>query len=173
MLVIISGSTSVTFSTPTMAASRRMTLNVDLNNPAVRVDRYDRGALDVGRVNMADEKRETETIGGRFALTFGDDKLNVKVGGAYDEVSRDIRAVLANTQQWQNAVCGGNPSEFSAGTEFAAAVRRARHRRPTAYPRGLARHRLHRRISPPLTWGGSLIPKAAVPSYLRPGRTAS
>ena len=36
---------------------------------------------DVGRVNMPVEKRETETTGGRFAVTWGDDDLNLKVGG--------------------------------------------------------------------------------------------
>ena len=39
---------------------------------------------------MQDEKRETETKGGRVNLTWGDDKFNVKFGGAYDEVSRAI-----------------------------------------------------------------------------------
>ena len=102
---------------------------------------------------MVDEKRETETMGGRFALTWGDDKLNLKMGGAYDEVSRDIRP-LANTQQWQTAVCGGNPSDFVPATErqppcrgetaaqivpgpTAIRCRRARHR--------LLRGRTHRR----------------------------
>src|SRR3954464_6090712 len=66
------------------------------------------GGDEVGRVDMVDERRETETRGGRLALTWGGEALNLKFGGAWDEVSRDIRP-LANTQQWQNAVCSGNP----------------------------------------------------------------
>jgi hypothetical protein len=47
-------------------------------------------------------------------LTWGDDKLNVKFGGAYDDVSRAI-VPYDNTQPWQNAICGGNPSQIIPG----------------------------------------------------------
>lgn len=46
----------------------------------------DRGGTDVGRVNVPVEKRETETTGGRFALTWGDDALSLRAGAAYDKV---------------------------------------------------------------------------------------
>ncbi|MFL6576920.1 MAG: TonB-dependent receptor, partial [Povalibacter sp.] len=87
--------------------------SVDLNNPAnfswLATNRG--GGSEVGRVDMVGEHRETETKGGRASVTFGDNDLNLKIGGAYDTISRDIRP-LSNTQQWQNAVCGGNPSVF-------------------------------------------------------------
>ena len=64
------------------------------------------GGGEIGRVDLVDEARETETLGGRTSMTWGDEKLNLKVGGSWDETSRDIRP-LANTGQWQAAVCGG------------------------------------------------------------------
>ena len=72
----------------------------------------DRGGTDVGRVNVPVEKRETETTGARFAVTWGGDDLNLKMGAAYDEVSRDIRP-LGNDSAWSAAACGGNPSNFA------------------------------------------------------------
>ena len=80
------------------------------------------GGNEVGRTDMVDEQRRTETMGGRFAVTWGEDALNLKVGGAWDEVSRDIRP-LANSQQWQNAACGGNPSVFLPGPNTQPACR--------------------------------------------------
>lgn len=74
----------------------------------------DRGGTDVGRVNVPVEKRETETSGGRFALTWGDDDLSLRAGAAYDKVSRDIRP-LGNDPAWSAAVCGGDPSNFALG----------------------------------------------------------
>lgn len=72
----------------------------------------DRGGTDVGRVNVPVEKRETETTGGRFALTWGDDALSLRAGAAYDKVSRDIRP-LGNDSAWSAAACGGDPSNFA------------------------------------------------------------
>ncbi len=134
--------------------------SIDLNDPAnfqwLVTSRG--GGSETGRVDMVAEERKTETQGGRFSLTWGDDDLNLKVGGSYDEVSRDIRP-LTNTQQWQNAVCGGNPSVFvpapntqpSCRGETAAEVTPGSNNYPTY-----------------LSYNGSLIPNAAVPNYLRP-----
>ena len=47
----------------------------------------------------------------RGDLTWGDEKLNIKVGGNYDDMSRRIRG-FDNSQAWQNAVCGDNPNVF-------------------------------------------------------------
>jgi TonB-dependent receptor len=127
----------------------------------------DRGGVDVGRVNVPVEKRETETTGARFAVTWGGDDLNLRLGAAYDEVSRDIRP-LGNDPAWSAAVCGGNPSNFApqpnaqppcrgqTAAEIAAA-------NAAAVAAGQA---------PPypthLNYTGSLITDAAVPGYLRP-----
>ncbi len=82
-----------------------ITTNVDLNNPANFV-------WPGGRVNVQDERRETETKGARTNFKFEKwQALNIQVGGAYDDVSRRIRA-YDNAQAWQNAVCGDNPSVY-------------------------------------------------------------
>jgi len=134
-----------------------MSTNVDLNAPASFV-------WAGGRVNMQDEKRETETKGGRANLTWGDDKLNVKLGAAHDEVTRSIRP-QDNTQAWQNAICGGNPSQIIPGPNSQPPCNGLNTGFPTypaygtGYTAGL----------PPLTWSGSLIPQSALAGYLRPG----
>jgi TonB-dependent receptor len=129
------------------------------------------GGNEVGRVDMVDEQRRTETLGGRTALTYGDDKLNMKVGLAWDETSREIRP-LANTQQWQNAVCGGNPNTFVPAPNSQPACRGETAGQITpgvngypAYPgmgTGFSSGR------PPIAYGGSLVPNAAVPGLLTP-----
>jgi TonB-dependent receptor len=144
---------------------------VDYNNPAsfqwLVTNRG--GGSEVGRVDMVDESRETETLGGRTALTYGDDKLNVKMGLAWDETSREIRP-LANTQQFQNAVCGGNPNSFlpapnsqpACRGETAAQITPGVNGYPT-YP-GLGTGYSSGR--PPLSYGGSLVPNASLPGLL-------
>jgi TonB-dependent receptor len=134
--------------------------SLDLNNPAnwkwLTTSRVATG--ETGRLDLTAQERETETLGGRFALTWGDADLNVKFGAAWDEVSRDIRP-SNNSQIWQNAVCGGNPSinvpnpnsQPGCRGETAAEIVAGTNNYPT-YP----------------TYGGSLIPNAAVPNYLRP-----
>lgn len=156
-VLVISDTTTATYTNaevPTIASS------VDINDPAsFQWLTTDRAGTDVGRVNMQDEERNTETVGGRFAVTWGDETLNLKAGGAYDEVSRDIRP-YGNDAMWSAATCGGNPANFQPGPngqppcrgETAAEI-------PTSagtYPAYAA------------PYGGSLIPNAAVPSYLRP-----
>jgi TonB-dependent receptor len=135
--------------------------SIDVNDPAnFHWLVTDRGGTDVGRVNVPVEKRETETQGGRFALTWGEDTLNLKVGGAYDEISRDIRP-SGNDAMWQAAACGGNPSNFQLGPnsqppcrgETAAQISAAA---PGTYP-GFAG-----------PYNGSLIPDSALPNYLSP-----
>src|SRR5690606_25712184 len=114
---------------------------------------------DVGRVNVPVEEREAETKGARFALTWGDEQLNLKFGAAYDEISRDIRA-RGNDALWQAAVCGGNPANIA--------------QQPNSQPP--CRGETAAEIVPGVggypdyaaPYQGSLIPNAAVPSYLRP-----
>jgi TonB-dependent receptor len=134
--------------------------NIDLNSPAsygwLVTNRG--GNSEVGRTDLVDEKRETDTKGGRLALTWGDAALNLKVGGAYDVVSRDIRP-LANSQLWQNQACGGNPSVnvLAPNTEPACRGETAAQIAPgvNGYPTYAS-------------YSGSLIPNGAVPNYLRP-----
>jgi TonB-dependent receptor len=146
---------------------------VDVNNPAsfqwMVTNRG--GGSEVGRTDLVDESRETETLGGRFAMTWGDDNLNLKFGGAWDETSRDIRP-LANSQQWQNGTCGGNPSVFLPAPnsnpgcrgETAAQVTPGANGYPT-YP-GLGTG--FSSGQGPLTYGGSLVPNGSVAGLLEP-----
>jgi TonB-dependent receptor len=144
---------------------------LDLNNPANYTWLIPNrgGGNETGRVDLTAQERKTETMGGRFSLTWGDTDLNLKFGASYDDVSRDIRP-LNNTQQWQNAVCGGNPSVFVpapntqppcrglSAAEIAQANAAALAANPTAAPPFPTYH----------TYNGSLIPNSAVPNYLVP-----
>ena len=138
--------------------------NVDLNNPANFV-------WAGGRVNIQDERRHTETRGARWNLRWGQDNLNLRVGGAYDDVRRRIRA-FDNSQAWQNAVCGNQPSVFLPGPNTQPQCRgldlpgAAQPGDPTypAYGTGFTAGQ-----TGPVTYLGSLIPQAQLASYLRPG----
>ena len=139
--------------------------NVDLNDPA------NFGWYSGSRVNVQDERRKIKTKGVRSNLTWGDQRLNLRVGGAYDDISRNIRA-YDNSIAWQNAVCGGNPNVYldSPNTqppcEGLATVPAGAAGYPT-YP-GLGTG-YTAGITTPLVYQGSLIPQSAVASYLRPG----
>jgi TonB-dependent receptor len=105
VLVITPGSSGVTVTyNNTTGPFPDIKSNVDLNNPASF-------GWPGGRVNIQDERRRTYTRGARGDLTWGDAHLNLKVGGAYDDIRRRIRG-FDNSQAWQNAVCGDNPSLF-------------------------------------------------------------
>lgn len=142
----------------------QMSSSVDINNPAnFRWLTPGRGRVpasdDVGRVNVPVEKREAETKGGRFALTWGDDQLNLKFGAAYDEISRDIRA-RGNDALWQAAVCGGNPTNIALPPNGQPPCRGETGAEIVPGAGGYPAY------AGPYT--GSLIPNSAVPSYLRP-----
>lgn len=137
--------------------------NIDLNNPA-------NFGWPGGRVNIQDERRKTETKGVRGNLTWGDARLNLKVGAAYDDVSREIRG-FDNSQAWQNAVCGNRPSVFlpSPNTQPPCNGLVQAGAAPTGYPTypafgtGFAAGQ-----TGPVTYAGSLISNAQLPSFLRP-----
>ncbi|HVF15630.1 MAG TPA: TonB-dependent receptor, partial [Steroidobacteraceae bacterium] len=136
-----------------------ITSGVDLNDPnSWQWLTTDRGGADVGRVNLQIENRETKTSGGRFAVTWGDSTFNVSAGGAYDEVSRDIRPSGADAQ-WQAVVCGGSPANFQLAPNTQPPCRGETvgqiGANASAYPVYAG------------PYGGSLIPNSAVPSYLR------
>ncbi len=153
-----------------------ITSNLDLNNPA----NYQ---WNNGRVNLQDEKRYTFTHGAHLDVSYGGDLFNVKVGAAFDDIGRTIVAI-DDSQQWQNAICGDNPSVFIApgsptnnsqpgcnGLNVAgnaAAVNAALGGFAPSYPgygtgqtAGWA----------PITYGGSLIPQSALANYLVGGPT--
>ena len=138
-----------------------MDSNVDLNNPA------NFGWYGGSRVNIQDERRETETKGVHTDLKWGDSKFNLTVGAAYDDVSRRITA-YDNSQAWQNAVCGDNPSVYVPSPNSQPACEGLNTTTPpgsyptypgygTAYTSGQ---------TGPVTYGGSLVPNASVQDYL-------
>jgi TonB-dependent receptor len=138
-----------------------ITSNVDLNKPS-------NFGWPGGRVNIQDEYRTTKTKGVRGDLTWGDTHLNLKIGGAYDDVSRSISAT-DNSQAFQNAVCGNRPSVFLPSPNTQPPCEGLNTPTPgagyptyptlgTGFSTGLG----------PLTYGGSLIPNSAIASFLQP-----
>lgn len=176
VLVITPASSGLTVTYKNDGGIPSIVSNVDLNNPA-------NFGWNGGRVNIQDEKRLNLTKGIRGDLTWGDEKLNIRVGGNYDDISRRITG-YDNSQAWQNAVCGGNPNVFvpgpnsqppcqglatsgnAAALTAAAAAAGYGGTYPsypgygTAYTAGQ---------SGPITYAGSLIPTSALPQYLMPG----
>ncbi|WP_114951524.1 TonB-dependent receptor [Sphingosinicella terrae] len=138
--------------------------NIDLNDPNNFV-------WAGGRVNIQDERRETRTRGIRGNLFWGEDVFNIRVGSAYDDIQRRIEA-FDNSQAWQNAVCGNQPSDFlpNPNTQPPCQGLNAPGAAPPGYPTypgygtGFTAGR-----TPPVTYLGSLIPQSALASYLRPG----
>lgn len=143
----------------------QITSALDLNDP------NNFGWYAGSRVNLNDERRVNENKGFRGDLTWGDKSLNLKVGGAYDDVSRRIRG-FDNSQAWQNAVCGNNPSVFlqSPNSQPPCEGLNAPGAAPAGYPTypGLGTG-ASAGVAGPLTYGGSLVPNSAAPTYLRPG----
>ena len=158
MLVITPASSGVTVNyTNDGGIPDTMSTNVDLNNPSAFV-------WNGGRVNMQDETRETETKGGRASLTWGDDKLNVKFGGAYDDVSRSI-VPYDNSGPWQNAICGGNPNHIVPGPNSQPPCNGLN----TGYPAYPGYGHNYTANFPALSYSGSLIPQSSLANYLKPG----
>ena len=176
-VLAISQPSTVTY-TNTGGLQPSISSGLDINNPASFAWSVANrgGGVEVGRVDMVDEFRETETQGARTSLTWGDESLSLKVGAAYDKVSRDIRP-LSNTQMYQNATCGGNPSVFVPGPnrqppcrgDGAPIVGTPENGTPyPAYPAlGTA---ASAGFPTPLTYGGSLITNATLANYLKPSR---
>ncbi|KRA81289.1 TonB-dependent receptor [Altererythrobacter sp. Root672] len=141
--------------------------DIDLNDPA------NFGWVGGGRVNLNGEDRETETIGVRGSLLFGDEKrLSVRVGGAYDDTRRRITP-FDNTNPWQNAICGNGPSVTllapNTVTTPCSGLDQPGSSTPAGFPSFPGFGSNATSGAPPLIYAGSLIPNALVPSYLRPG----
>ena len=75
-----------------------ITTNLDLNDP-------NNGSWQWYRQNVQLVRRKTETKGAHLDVTYGDDFFNVKVGAAYDQATRSIRA-YDNSTAYQLSVCG-------------------------------------------------------------------
>jgi TonB-dependent receptor len=123
-----------------------------------------------GRVNMQDERRETSTKGLRLDVTFGKGgALNLKTGLAYDDIWRHIEG-YDNSQAWQNAVCGDNPSIFLNNPNGQPPCLGASTPTPGAgYPTYPALGQGYSAGMGPLVYQGSLIPESALGNYLSPG----
>ncbi|RDS84503.1 TonB-dependent receptor [Dyella monticola] len=67
--------------------------SVNLNNPNAGWTWY--------RLNVDNETRVTDNKGTREDLTWGDDDNNLKLGVAYDDIARQIKAYV-DTSAWQN-----------------------------------------------------------------------
>lgn len=138
--------------------------SVDLNNPANFV-------WTGGRVNMQDEKRWYETKGARAALTWGDEALNLKFGGNYDDISRTIRG-YDNSGAWQNATCGNNPNLALPSPNGQPPCQGLN--QPGAAPAGYPTYPGYGTgytagQTTPLSYAGSLIPTTGLAGYLKPG----
>ena len=131
--------------------------NADLNDPSIF------GWAGGGRVNVQDERRRTTNKGVRGDLTWGDDTFNIKVGGNYDDISRRITP-YDNSQAWQNAVCGNNPSVFLLSPNSQPPCNGSN--LPGAAPAG---YPTYPGYAGTVTYAGSLIPTASLPGYLQPG----
>ncbi|MBV8037164.1 TonB-dependent receptor [Roseateles sp.] len=120
-----------------------------------------------GRVNVQEEKRQVRTSGLRGAIDIDADVVDIKFGGAYDNVSRRIES-LNNDNYWSNIVCGRNLNVFlpgpnttnkngcnGTGTAGSAAADYPGY--GTGYTAG---------ATTPLQYLGSAIPNSAVPGYL-------
>ena len=166
VLVITPPSSGVTVNYTNDGGIPSVTTNVDLNNPASF------GWAGGGRVNLNGEERETETKGIRGSLLFGDEKrFSVRVGAAYDDVSRRITP-FDNTNPWQAAICGNNPNVVLPGPNRQPLCDGANlpgSAAPPGYPTYAAYGTGFSAGAPPLVYAGSLIPTAAVGSYLLPG----
>ena len=138
---------------------------LDLDNPAS----FGFNAND--RISIADERRVNLTKGFRGDLTWGEAKLNLKVGGAYDDTSRRI-AGFDNSQAYQNAVCGNNPSIYvpSPNTQPPCAGVNAPGVAPAGYPTYPGYGTGYTAgMTGPVTYAGSIVPTGQLPSYLMPG----
>jgi TonB-dependent receptor len=164
VLVITPANSGVTVTYDNMSgAFPNITTNVDLDDPS-------KFGWSGGRVNIQDEKRTTYTKGARGSLTWGDQHFNVHIGSAYDDQARWIRGYDAS-QQWQNAVCGDNPSVFLPSPNgqppcqgLSTAAPGAGYPTYPGYGTGYTAGQ-----TGPIVYQGSLIPQSQLINYLSAG----
>ena len=165
VLVITPPNSGVTVNYTNNGGVPDIAANIDLNDPS------NFGWAGGGRVNLNGEERETETKGIRGSLLFGDEqRFSVRVGGAYDDVQRRITP-FDNTNPWQAAICGNNPSVVLPGPNRQPPCDGANAPgtvAPPGYPTYPGYGTGFSNGAPPLSYGGSLVPTAAVPGFLMP-----
>ncbi|KQT33768.1 TonB-dependent receptor [Sphingomonas sp. Leaf412] len=172
VLVITPPSSGVTVNFVNGGGVPDITSNIDLNNPA------NFGWNGGGRVNLNGEERETETKGIRGSLLFGDaTRFSVRVGAAYDDTRRRITP-FDNTAPWQNLVCGNGinvalPSPNTSATPCTGLNQPGTQVPGVAFAPGFPAFAGYGTNftagGAPITYAGSAVPTAAVPSYLLPG----
>ena len=166
-LVITPASSGTTVTFKNDGGIPSITSNIDLNNPA------NFGFAGGGRVNLNGEERKTETKGVRGSLLFGDaQRFSVRVGGAYDDTQRRITP-YDNTAPWQNAICGNGinvrlPAPNTSTTPCTG-LNQPGSMTPAGFPAYAGYGTNFTAGGPPITYAGSIIPTALVPSFLRPG----
>lgn len=150
-----------TSGTPVLKATNTLTGGTDiLNTPAAF-------GWNGGRVNVQEEKRQVRTSGLRGAIDIDADVVDIKFGGAFDNVSRRISS-LNNDAYWSNIVCGRNLNVFLPGpnttnkngcngTGVAGSAAADYPGYGTGYTTG---------ATAPLQYLGSAIPNASIPGYL-------
>jgi TonB-dependent receptor len=127
-----------------------------------------------GRVNLQNENRHTLTKGVHGDLSWGDKHFSIKVGAAYDDTSRRIRP-SDNSQFWQNATCGNNPSVQLPGPNGQPPcngdniVVAGGAAPPAGYPTYPAYGTGYTAGGAPISYAGSLVPQSSLGGYLKPG----
>nr|WP_317892472.1 TonB-dependent receptor [uncultured Sphingomonas sp.] len=168
VLVITPPNSGVTVNYTNDGGIPDISTNIDLNDPT------NFGWAGGGRLNLNGEERETETKGVRGSLLFGDEsRFSVRVGAAYDDTSRRITP-FDNTNPWQAAVCGNNPNVVLPGPNRQPVCDGANLPgtvAPPGYPTYPGYGTGFSAGAPPLSYGGSLVPTAAVPGFLMPTGT--
>ena len=96
----------VTFDNTTDSPQPIISVNRNLADPNLGWQWY--------RANVQNVRRETETKGAHLDFAYGDERFNVKVGGAYDEALRSVVA-YDNSVAFQASVCG-NPCTGNTGS---------------------------------------------------------
>ena len=167
VLVITPPSSGVTVDYKNDGGIPQVSTNIDLNDP------NNFGWAGGGRVNLNGEERETETKGVRGSLLFGDsNRFSVRIGGAYDDTKRRITPFDA-TNPWQNLICGNNPSVNLPAPNTSTTPCTGLNQPGTVPPAGFPTYPGYGTNftagGAPINYGGSVIPTAAVPSYLLPG----
>ncbi|WP_443749975.1 TonB-dependent receptor [Asticcacaulis solisilvae] len=166
VLVITAPNSGLTATYTNTNGMPMFTSNVDLNNPA-------NFQWDGGRVNIQSEERQTQTRGLHTSIKWGDSAFSIEAGFAYDDTSRKITP-YDNSQFWQNAVCGNNPSVQLPGPNGqpackGAVITNTAAAQAAGYPAYPGYGTNYTAGGAPVTWGGSLIPQSSLANYLTPG----
>lgn len=72
-----------------------------------------------GRAWIQDEKRYTQNLGVHLDVKYGGDEMMVKVGAAWDDISRGIAGMDASTD-WAKYACGGGTTSSCNGAAGSA-----------------------------------------------------